>query len=751
MLKDYGHKLVANGYDIVPIKKGRKAPSLSNWQNLQATSEDVDKWLGNGHADGGVGVLCRRTLAVDIDCHDKKLNYELIHWMRDNVGDAPIRVGRKPKCIMPYRAETPFGKIRSTEYEDEEGSRHAVEVLANGQQFVAYGIHPDTNREYSWVGGVGIADVPYKDLPTLSEEQARALVAFFEKRAEERGWEAVRRGGQTAASGAVDPDDLSNLRAKLDVDREQIEKWLEAIDPDEHHDDWVKVGMALHHQFDGSEEGLEIWDEWSSGGSKYSEGVCAKRWDSFDSHSKVPVTAAYLRRQSVEVVSEEVKDEKLPAMLENWAFVQVEGSARVIREDINTGSIVLYKIEDLKKEHKNCEILDVSSRKPKMINLVDVWLQSDKRRTYAAGLTFAPDGEVLAKYNLWRGWTYEPREGDVRPWVDFVTEVVASGNADHANYIIAWCAQIIQQPMTKIGVGLVLRGLKGTGKTKFGELLGGLVKAHHKIVSRAEHVTGHFNRHLEDCLVLQADEAYWAGAKSNEGALKDLLTNSELTIERKGVDAYTAPNFTRVLFTSNEDWVVPASLDERRFAVFDISSVHKQDSQYFAALDRWYHTGGANSLMHYLQNFDLSKINVRIAPQTEALTEQKLESLSSVEGWVFNCLMAGEIREHRVAGDRLEWGDLVSKAQLYDIYVSSIRNRYEQPVKEVHFWRALRGCEGLLLDEKQKREGDSRIRCVQLADLTDARKGFEVAAGMSIDWPDAGEVDPLDPANWDDE
>jgi len=118
---------------------------------------------------------------------------------------------------------------------------------------------------------------------------------------------------------------------------------------------------------------------------------------------------------------------------------------------------------------------------------------------------------------------------------------------------------------------------------------------------------------------------------------------------------------------------------------------------------------------------------------------------------VFNCLMAGEIREHRVAGDRLEWGDLVSKAQLYDIYVSSIRNRYEQPVKEVHFWRALRGCEGLLLDEKQKREGDSRIRCVQLADLTDARKGFEVAAGMSIDWPDAGEVDPLDPANWDDE
>ena len=69
-------------------------------------------------------------------------------------------------------------------------------------------------------------------------------------------------------------------------------------------------------------------------------------------------------------------------------------------------------------------------------------------------------------------------------------------------------------------------------------------------------------------MLLQADEAYWAGAKSSEGALKDLLTNDTITIERKGVDAYTAPNYTRVLFTSNDDFVVPASLDERRFAVF---------------------------------------------------------------------------------------------------------------------------------------------------------------------------------------
>ena len=228
-----------------------------------------------------------------------------------------------------------------------------------------------------------------------------------------------------------------------------------------------------------------------------------------------------------------------------------------------------------------------------------------------------------------------------------------------------------------------MRGRKGTGKTKFGELLGGLVKAHHQIVSRAEHVTGNFNRHLEDTLLLQADEAYWAGSKSSEGALKDLLTNDTITIERKGVDAYTAPNYTRVLFTSNDDFVVPASLDERRFAVFDVGLSQQQISNYFSSLDNWYNTGGASHLLHYLKNFDLSTCNVRVVPQTEALQDQKLETLDSVNQWLYNCLQAGEFRHQSVGGSVIYFDGEASKVELYDIYCSSLRNdRFVQPVPE---------------------------------------------------------------------
>ena len=128
-----------------------------------------------------------------------------------------------------------------------------------------------------------------------------------------------------------------------------------------------------------------------------------------------------------EVVSEEIKEEKLPRMLQEWAFVHVEGSARVIRENLNKNQIVLYKLEDLKKEHMNCRVLS-GDEKPKLINLVDMWLEHPERRTYAAGLTFAPDMEVLDRYNLWRGWSVEGCEGDATPWVKFVTDVIADGN-----------------------------------------------------------------------------------------------------------------------------------------------------------------------------------------------------------------------------------------------------------------------------------------------------------------------------------
>lgn len=87
---------------------------------------------------------------------------------------------------------------------------------------------------------------------------------------------------------------LENFRPVLhDVTREQIESALADLDPSCSREEWLRVGMGLHHQYSGEDEGLEIWDGWSVGsGDKYVEGICEKEYRSFNSQlsTRAPVT-----------------------------------------------------------------------------------------------------------------------------------------------------------------------------------------------------------------------------------------------------------------------------------------------------------------------------------------------------------------------------------------------------------------------------------------------------------------------------
>lgn len=749
MLDQFGHRLVERGYNIIPILPGKKRPPGNDWQKIQSTSELVTSWIDE-MPQFGIGVLASTTCAVDIDCRDKAVNNKLLHWLKNNVGLGAIRIGENPKCVVPFQNVERFKKMRSCEFKTPDGVTQAVEILGHGQQWVAYGIHPKTIKPYEWVSGPTLADVFYDDLPELTQELAMAFIAYFEEVARDLGWQEVRVGSQQKAEEA---DALMNLKAALDMDAEEIHEILRDLDPDDHHDNWVKVGMALHHQFGGEPEGLQLWDDWSVEGSKYKEGECAKRWLSFGDYTGAQVTMASLKFEAKKFESVERVADELPTMLERWAFVQVEGSARVLREELNSEQIILYKIEDLKKEFANRKVLDPGSDKPRMVNLVDLWLEHLDRRTYAAGICFAPDSEVLQRYNLWRGWSFKAVEGEVQPFTDFVTNVIASGNEEHAQYILGWVAQMIQKPQSKVGVGLVLRGSKGSGKTFFGELVGGLCKAHHRIVSKAEHVTGKFNRHLEDTLLLQCDEAYWARNKAAEGALKDLLTNGRITVERKGMDSYSSANYTRLLFSSNEEWVVPASLDERRFAIFDVSNVKQQDAKYFGALRRWYDRGGAEHLLHFFKHFDLNTVDVRQAPRTAALDEQKLHSLDTVDQWVMDCIASGEFREQRTNGEVLEFAKFEPKNAIYQTYVSSVKGRFENARKESQFWKRLHEIDGLVAGEKRSRIGHRQVRFVQFVTPALALEAFNAHHNIdnNVMVEAVEELDPLDPANWDDE
>jgi hypothetical protein len=274
--------------------------------------------------------------------------------------------------------------------------------------------------------------------------------------------------------------------------------------------------------------------------------------------------------------------------------------------------------------------------------LADYWLRHKERRQYE-NIIFDPKQGSDGCYNLWRGFSVEPKQGDCSKFLDHIKANVARGNEDHYKWIIGWFGQIVQHPEEKTGTALALRGKPGTGKTMVGQIVGSLFNNHYELVSDPRYVVGNFNSHMASLLLLQADEAFWAGDKRSEGKLKDLVTGYRHFLEYKHVDPIAVANFIRLMVTSNEDWVVPAGFNERRFAIFDVGEAQMQNTSYFVAILDQMNSGGREALLHHLLNFDLSQVELRTIPQTSALVEQIIESASPEHKWWYDTLCSGEL------------------------------------------------------------------------------------------------------------
>jgi len=103
---------------------------------------------------------------------------------------------------------------------------------------------------------------------------------------EEQDVQAIVPERQSYRSG----DDFADYSPPIeDWDLARVEtELLPRLDPECGYNDWLQVGMALHHQFGGDVEALDLWDRWSDNDGKcsaYAVGECAKKWDSFHGSS----------------------------------------------------------------------------------------------------------------------------------------------------------------------------------------------------------------------------------------------------------------------------------------------------------------------------------------------------------------------------------------------------------------------------------------------------------------------------------
>lgn len=309
-LAEYGQRLIDLGYIPIPIQIGKKAPGFDNWQNARANKAQLQEWLEGGHRKSGVGINTKHTPAVDLDIRDEEVAKAMTEYIEKTVGRGLKRIGRYPKCLMLFRTNAPFRKMRSTIYVDEWGDKHMVEILCDGQQFVAYHVHPETNKPYYWPEeGRNPLEIAAKDLPLINVEQIDDIIAKFEEMADEKGWEVAKKAYRQAVAIDLDNPFLEDT-APILIKDDELRNRLMLIPHSDDYDSWLRVGMALYHQYDGAEMGLKLWDEWSESADNYDRDALERRWDDFAINGKrrAPVTARFIMRLSQEA-SEGAKQE----------------------------------------------------------------------------------------------------------------------------------------------------------------------------------------------------------------------------------------------------------------------------------------------------------------------------------------------------------------------------------------------------------------------------------------------------------
>jgi len=294
------------------------------------------------------------------------------------------------------------------------------------------------------------------------------------------------------------------------------------------------------------------------------------------------------------------------------------------------------------------------------------WMKHAARRAFES-VMFYPGDTPDSVYNLWREFAVQPREGDCQLYLDHIRDTICRGDSALFQYVLAWMADAVQTPANRPGIALVLRGRMGTGKGVFCREFGALFGQHFTQVSQSRHLTGNFNAHLKDCLLLYADEAFWAGDKQSEGVLKALVTEPTFMLENKGFDAVAWPNYVRLLISSNNEWVVPAGMEERRFVVLDLSDARMKDITYFKAVVEQMENGGREALLYFLLKFDLSDVELRDLPKTAALDDQKRLSMTPIQSWWIDKLERGAILQ-----EQDEWRDWIPTDELYHDYATAV-------------------------------------------------------------------------------
>ena len=235
-----------------------KHPRASSWQHTPIWDEDQMEGMDMaGHFDTGYGVLCRGHIIIDVDARNGGVeSFNKLKSAIPAVDDAGLTVFTGSGGGSAHRYfKAPEGVSLVTHLPEYPG----IDFKSSG-----YVVGPGSAHKS---GGVYEADGYPEDIGNAPD----ALIALLKRPERHR----------SEFNGHA-----------VDLAHEDIADMLSHVANDDlPYEDWLSVGMAIHHATQGS--GFDLWDRWSATSGKHDSKQMQYKWGSFG-RSANPVTIGTL-------------------------------------------------------------------------------------------------------------------------------------------------------------------------------------------------------------------------------------------------------------------------------------------------------------------------------------------------------------------------------------------------------------------------------------------------------------------------
>lgn len=213
-------------------------------------------------------------------------------------------------------------------------------------------------------------------------------------------------------------------------------------------------------------------------------------------------------------------------------------------------------------------------------------------------------------------------------------------------YILNWCAHLVQKPLELPGVALIFIGQKGVGKDTFGDFLGTYIIGSTYYQNYSNQLQ-YFDKHdifKANKFLVKVEELSRKILcdENNDTYIKSSITAPTTTINPKNGTPYEVRNYKRVIGTTNHSNALNIDQNERRY-VFSVVSPEKMgDHTYWTMIrDVLFTPAGALAVTNMLLAQDITSFNPRALPENTYLKQLQEDTTDSVQKFIEQC-EAGE-------------------------------------------------------------------------------------------------------------